>query len=203
MYYVNAGAMATRMKDILIERARAGVRVLFLYDAFGAGALPQNYLDSLSAAHITVASFRPVRWYSIDKAQTRSHVRAVVVDGRIGYTGGFGLDDKWYGDGRHANQWRESNMRFTGPAVLQLQATFAAGWAEATGELLTGDLFLPRVARAGRPARGTGGRTPVHDAHHGQHAGAAVSGAVDRRCAPPTLHHELVFRARRWFFATC
>jgi cardiolipin synthase len=67
----------------------------------------------------------------------------VVIDGKIGYTGGFGLDDKWYGDGRHEDQWRDTNVRFTGPAVMQLQATFADGWCEPTGELLTGDLFFP------------------------------------------------------------
>jgi cardiolipin synthase len=61
----------------------------------------------------------------------------------VGYTGGYGVDDKWYGDGRHKNQWRDTTTRFTGPAVLQLQATFAAGWAEATGTLLAGDLFFP------------------------------------------------------------
>ncbi len=143
MYYCNPGKMATEMKDILIERAHAGVRVLFLYDTFGAGPLPASYLDSLKTGGIEVVGFRPVKWYELHKAQSRSHIRVVVADGRVGYTGGFGLDDKWYGDGRHKDQWRDSNVRLTGPAVLQLQATFATGWAEATGELLTGDLFFP------------------------------------------------------------
>src|ERR687883_691663 len=71
-------------------------------------------------------------------------VRVVVVDGRVGYTGGFGLADYWLGDGRHDGQWRETNVRFEGPAVMQLQAAFAAAWAEAKGELLTGDVFFPR-----------------------------------------------------------
>ena len=84
-----------------------------------------------------------MRWYSIHSATDRSHVRVVVVDGRIGYTGGFGLADYWLGDGHHEEQWRESNVRFEGPAVMQLQAAFASGWAEATGELLTGSLFFP------------------------------------------------------------
>jgi cardiolipin synthase len=66
-----------------------------------------------------------------------------VVDGRIGYTGGFGLADYWLGDGLHEEQWRESNVRFEGPAVMQLQSAFASAWAEATGELLTGDIFFP------------------------------------------------------------
>ena len=76
-------------------------------------------------------------------AADRSHVRVVVVDGRIGYTGGFGLADYWLGDGLHEDQWRESNVRFEGPAVMQLQAAFASAWVEATGELITGDIFFP------------------------------------------------------------
>ncbi|MEP6690835.1 MAG: phospholipase D-like domain-containing protein [Gemmatimonadaceae bacterium] len=143
MYYCNVGRMATEMKEILLERSKAGVRILFLLDAFGALGLTRAYLDSLRKGGIEVAEFRPVKWYELHKAQTRSHIRVIVVDGRIGWTGGFGLDDKWYGDGRHKDQWRDSNVRFTGPAVLQLQATFAAGWTEATGELLTGDMFFP------------------------------------------------------------
>jgi cardiolipin synthase len=73
-------------------------------------------------------------------------VRVIVVDGRVGYTGGFGLADYWLGDGRHKDQWRETNIRFFGPTVAALQAAFASGWAETTGELLTGDLFFPPVA---------------------------------------------------------
>jgi cardiolipin synthase len=69
-----------------------------------------------------------------------------VIDGRVGYTGGFGLADYWLGDGRTEGHWRESNVRFEGPTVAALQAAFAAGWAEATGELLTGDLFFPPPA---------------------------------------------------------
>ena len=69
-----------------------------------------------------------------------------MVDGRIAYTGGFGMDDKWLGDGQHENQWRETNVRFTGPAVSQLQATFATGWAEATGELLIGETLFPPMS---------------------------------------------------------
>jgi cardiolipin synthase len=72
------------------------------------------------------------------------------VDGTIGYTGGFGIDDKWFGNGRDKGQWRDSNVRFTGPAVRQLQAAFVACWAEATGDLLTGDILFKRLDE-GRP----------------------------------------------------
>ena len=143
MYYAQPGQVADTMKAIVIERAKAGVRVLFLNDAFGAQNLPASYWEELKKAGVRVATFRPVKWYDLHKAAFRSHIRVIVVDGSVAYTGGFGLDDKWLGDGRHKDQWRDSNVRFRGPAVMALQATFAAGWAEATGELLTGDLFFP------------------------------------------------------------
>jgi cardiolipin synthase len=142
-YFCRPGRMADTLADIIMERARAGVRVLFLFDAFGAQNLRDEYLERLREAGVRVASFRPVHWYSLHKAQHRSHIRVVVVDGRVGYTGGFGIDDNWFGDGRSEDEWRDTNVRFTGPAVAQLQATFAAGWVEATSELITGDVFFP------------------------------------------------------------
>ncbi|HEX5831852.1 MAG TPA: phospholipase D-like domain-containing protein [Gemmatimonadaceae bacterium] len=152
MYYAMPGAVADTMAAILAERARAGVRVLVLLDAFGAGAMRGDWPRQLRAAGATVAWLRPLRWYSLHRAANRSHVRVVLVDGDIGYTGGFGLADYWMGSGLRPGEWRETNVRFRGPAVAQLQATFAAGWAEATGELLTGPLLFS--THAGRP-RGT------------------------------------------------
>jgi cardiolipin synthase len=143
MYYSLPGAVADTMAAILKERAQAKVRVLFLIDAFGSQHLSRDWLESLRKAGVEVQKFRKLRWFTIHNATDRSHVRVVVVDGRVAYTGGFGLADYWLGDGRHENQWRESNVRFEGPAAMQLQAAFAAAWAEASGELITGPLFFP------------------------------------------------------------
>jgi cardiolipin synthase len=148
MYYSQPGAVADTMAKYLIEKARQKVRVLLLLDAFGSQPLKRDWLQRVKAAGVEVVWLRPLRWYSLQKAAQRSHVRVVVVDGRIGYTGGFGLADYWLGDGHHEDQWRETNVRFEGPTVAALQATFAAGWAEATGELLTGDLFFPKTSFA-------------------------------------------------------
>ncbi|MDQ6870752.1 MAG: phospholipase D-like domain-containing protein [Gemmatimonadota bacterium] len=148
MYYSQPGAVADTMAKYLIEKARQKVRVLLLLDAFGSQPLKREWLQRVKAAGVEVVWLRPLRWYSLQKAAQRSHVRVVVVDGRIGYTGGFGLADYWLGDGHHEDQWRESNVRFEGPTVAALQATFAAGWAEATGELLTGDMFFPKTSFA-------------------------------------------------------
>jgi len=143
MYYSLPGKVADTMAAVLAERARAKVRVLLLLDAFGSQHLDEKWREGLERAGVEVALLRQVGWYSIHNASDRSHVRAVVVDGRVGYTGGFGLADYWLGDGHQDGQWRETNVRFEGPAVMQLQAAFAAAWAEATGELLTGRIFFP------------------------------------------------------------
>jgi cardiolipin synthase len=143
MYYSLPGKVADTLAAILRERARAKVRVLLLLDAFGSQNLKQSWARSLRDAGVELALLRKLRWYSIHNATDRSHVRVVVVDGKVGYTGGFGLADYWLGDGLHEDQWRESNVRFEGPAVMELQAAFASAWAEATGELITGDIFFP------------------------------------------------------------
>jgi cardiolipin synthase len=148
MYYSQPGAVADTMAKYLIDRAQHKVRVLLLLDAFGSQPLKKDWRDSLKHAGVEVKWLRPLRWYTLQKAAQRSHVRAVVIDGRIGYTGGFGLADYWLGDGHHEDEWRETNVRFEGPTVAALQAAFAAGWAESTGELLTGDMFFPKSSFA-------------------------------------------------------
>ena len=148
MYYSQPGKVADTMAKYLIDAAQRKVRVLLLMDAFGSQPLKRDWVQSLKKAGVEVKWLRPLRWYTLQKAAQRSHVRVVVVDGKIGYTGGFGLADYWLGDGRHEDQWRETNVRFEGPTVGALQAAFAAGWAEATGELLTGDMFFPKSSFA-------------------------------------------------------
>ncbi len=143
LYYFEPGAVADTLAAILTERARNGVTVLFLTDAFGAQHMTSGYRDTLKAAGVKATSFRPVHWYEMQKAQNRSHIRAVVIDGRIGFTGGFGIANKWLGNGHTKDQWRDTDVRFTGPAVSQLQATFAEGWVEATGTLITGERYFP------------------------------------------------------------
>lgn len=148
MYYSQPGKVADTMAKYLIDAARRNVRVLLLMDAFGSQPLKRDWVQNLKKAGAEVVWLRPLRWYTLQKAAQRSHVRVVVVDGKVGYTGGFGLADYWLGDGRHEDQWRETNVRFEGPTVGALQAAFAAGWAEATGELLTGDMFFPKSSFA-------------------------------------------------------
>ncbi|MGH9456228.1 MAG: phospholipase D-like domain-containing protein [Thermoanaerobaculia bacterium] len=138
VFWLRPGRLADELADILIERAKSGVKIFFLMDAFGSKGFTDDYGARLRAAGIEVAVFRPFHWRLLYKVQQRSHVRAVLIDGRVGWTGGFGIDDRWDGDGRHPGQWRDTNVRVRGPAVDQLQASFVAAWAETMGEMLVG-----------------------------------------------------------------
>src|ERR1700716_45599 len=86
MYYSQPGAVADTMAKYLIDRAQHKVRVLLLLDAFGSQPLKRDWRDSLKHAGVEVKWLRPLRWYTLQKAAQRSHVRAVVIDGKIGYT---------------------------------------------------------------------------------------------------------------------
>ena len=147
LYYNKPGRMADELSAILIERARAGVSVFFLYDAFGT-SFKKEYLKALRDAGVQARPFRPISVLALNKLQHRAHIRVVCIDGEVGWTGGFGIDDKWFGNGRSTDQWRDSNARFTGPSVDQLQTAFAACWAESTGELLVFPQVAHRVPRA-------------------------------------------------------
>jgi cardiolipin synthase A/B len=152
MYYAGPGRVADSLGAVLGERARAGVAVYLLYDAFGSN-LSDAYLERLRRAGVRVEAFRPLRFRNLWVVQNRSHVRGIIIDGQVGWTGGFGIDDKWLGGGHKPDEWRETNVRFEGPAVLQLQAAFVAAWSEATGVLLAGRTAVNTheggVARAG------------------------------------------------------
>jgi cardiolipin synthase A/B len=153
LYFCQPGDMADELAAALIERARAGVRVLFLHDAFGSD-LPDSYFEPLRAAGVHARTFRPVRWWTLHKAQERSHARIVVIDGEIGYTGGFGIDDRWSAHGTEDEAgWRDTNVRFTGPVVAAIQAAFAAGWAETAGEVLVDRIFYPGIHERGVEGR--------------------------------------------------
>ena len=142
----NEGKVSDRLIDAIAKRTRAGVQCRIVVDAVGSlsfGDL-QKRLERIGCeAH----RIRPIPGQD-DVA--RDHRKLIIVDGRVGITGGFGIDDKWDGDGRHDEppQWRDSNVRVRGPAVLDMQQAFSENWQEATGALLPADAF-PKVEDAG------------------------------------------------------
>ncbi len=142
-YVFEEGAPAADTALALAERCRAGVKVHVLVDAVGSLMMPSQYRDWMTEAGCQVASYRPVTPWTIDRANYRNHRRILVVDGRVGVTGGSGTSGKWSGNGRQEGQWRDTDMRVEGPVINQLQGAFAENWLEATGVSLGGSDYFP------------------------------------------------------------
>ena len=144
------GTIADQFADVLAQKARDGVSVKVLLDWVGSIPMDEKLVERMQLAGVEVVRFRPVKWSTVDKINNRTHRKILVVDGRIGFTGGVGIGDEWNGDARTAAEWRDTHYRIEGPVVAELQAAFTEHWIEATGELLMGDRFFPALEPVGR-----------------------------------------------------
>ena len=143
-YIFREGHVADQIVEAFVERCGAGVRVAILLDAHGSADVPDRYVHALRSANCAIVpNFRPLRLWNHERTNKRNHRRIVVVDGRVGFTGGYGVDDTWNGDGRTEGHWRETNVRLEGPIVQRLQEAFLEHWREATGTLLGGADYFP------------------------------------------------------------
>jgi cardiolipin synthase A/B len=149
-YFYEDGPISRDLAEAMAERCRAGVGVNVLLDAFGTLSMPKEYSDAMSRSGCHVAWFRPLTQYVFGRYSNRNHRRILVVDGRVGFTGGSGVSRKWMGNGRTEHHWRDTDIRVQGPAVEYLQAAFVENWLEATGVVLGGEAYFPRpIAPAG------------------------------------------------------
>ena len=142
-YSYDDGSIARDIAETLAERCRGGVRAHVLLDAVGTIGMPPEYTQLMSEAGCKVVLFRPVGPLGIARVNHRNHRRILVVDGRVGFTGGSGVSEKWMGNGRTPDHWRETDVRIEGPVVEYLQGAFAENWVEATGEVLGGADYFP------------------------------------------------------------
>lgn len=147
-YYFEEGPVARDIAEALAERCRAGVGVNVLLDAFGSLNIPAEYPELMRTSGCHVAWFRPLSQYVFRRYHKRNHRRILVVDGRVGFTGGAGVSRKWMGNGRTKDHWRDTDVRVEGPVVEYLQAAFAENWLEATGMVLGGEAYFPRPIEA-------------------------------------------------------
>jgi len=143
------GDIAQEFAAALSAAARRGVKVRVVLDAVGAATMDRGLIDQMTGAGAEVAWFNPVRWYRLGRFNHRTHRKVMVVDGRVGFTGGVGVAAEWTGDAQSADHWRDDHFRFEGPMVRYLQGAFAENWRQSTGEVLSGTLLFPDIAPAG------------------------------------------------------
>ena len=142
-YIYWSGRIGKEFADALADRARSGVRVHVLVDWVGSSRMDSKYLDTMKKAGVEIEKYHPPRWYTLHKLNNRTHRKLLIVDGRVGFTGGVGIADEWDGNAEDPAHWRDTHFRLEGPAVAQMQAAFVDNWLKVTGNVLDGRDYFP------------------------------------------------------------
>ena len=181
-YIVRDDPVGRRLRDALIDRKRAGVRVYFLYDEVGCMNLPSRYLEEMSHAGIEVTGFRTTRGLrNRFQINFRNHRKLLIVDGRTGFIGGHNLGQEYLG-------YRDTHLRLDGPAAQQIQLTFLKDWYWATRE-------IPEMSGAVHRAPGDG---PGND----QAVAIVNTGPADIMPSCSVLYATLISAANRRVWIT-
>lgn len=148
-YIWGESTIGTQLARLLAAKAKQGVEVRVLVDASGGRDLNGELQKMLEASGAKVAHFHPLRFSNLGRLNNRDHRKLIIIDGRIGFTGGHGVSDHWTGHAQDRKHWRDTGLRLTGPIVNRLQACFAENWIEETGEIPAGERYFPHLMPAG------------------------------------------------------
>lgn len=148
-YIYWSGQIGDEFAKALAERARAGAKAHVLLDWVGSGKAKKEYIDEMKAAGVEVDKYHPLHWYNLRRINNRTHRKLLIVDGKVGFTGGVGIADKWSGHAQDPDHWRDSHFRLEGPAVAQMQAAFMDNWMKTRSKVLHGEEYFPELAEAG------------------------------------------------------
>lgn len=135
-FIVKNDTLGLRFQQALIERARAGVRVYFLFDEIGSHKLPRRYLRELRDAGVECHSFGINRfWWSRLQLNFRNHRKIVVCDGKTAFIGGLNVGDEYLGRNRRFGAWRDTHLEMRGPVVQAVQVVFLEDWFWAANQV--------------------------------------------------------------------
>ena len=129
-YYIFADDnIGTTIADILIEKAREGLKVRLLYDYVGCLDVPSKFFSRMADAGVEVEPFfKPAFPRLASTLNRRNHRKGVMIDNVIGYIGGMNVADRYINGGDSFGTWRDTSVKFTGSAVAGLQYHFAVDW---------------------------------------------------------------------------
>ncbi len=130
-YYIyDNDQIGNQLKDLMVRKAREGVKVRFIYDDFGSNGLKKKFIRQLQEGGVEVYPFYKIYLvFLASRLNYRNHRKVIIIDGRIGFTGGINVSDKYINNpGSSQLYWRDSHIRIEGPAVLNLQYHFLADW---------------------------------------------------------------------------
>ncbi|MDN7246919.1 cardiolipin synthase [Planococcus shenhongbingii] len=135
-YMVKNDAIGKKLIELLTEKARQGIEVLFLYDDIGSNSLPKNFFDAfLAAGGRAAASLRSRLPFGNPRVNYRNHRKIAILDGKVGFIGGFNVGDEYLGRDEKFGYWRDTHLRFEGEAVHSLQHRFLSDWNQTSENL--------------------------------------------------------------------
>ena len=149
------GSVGREFAEALAERARAGVAVHVILDWQGTQKLDRDSIQLMKDAGVKIVQFNPLAWYKLNfwyspaRINNRTHRKLLIVDGKVGFTGGVGIADEWKGDGQNPEHWRDNHYRVEGPVVAELQSAFLDNWLRTDGSVLHGNDYFPPISRKG------------------------------------------------------
>ncbi|MBW7475252.1 cardiolipin synthase [Paenibacillus oenotherae] len=151
-YILKRDAIGKQLLAALTERAMNGVQVKILYDEMGSRTLTRGFFKAFRAAGGEVEAFFPSRFRLINlRLNYRNHRKMVIIDGKIGYTGGFNVGDEYLGLNKKFGYWRDTHLRIVGTAVFALQTRFILDWNQASGnDIRYNSDFFPQPVPAGK-----------------------------------------------------
>jgi cardiolipin synthase len=123
--------------------------VRLLLDSVGSARNNDESVRRLEEGGCKVGWYHPIKLLLLNRFDNRTHRELLIIDGRVGFTGGAGVADHWLGDAEGPGHWRDTHVRIEGPAVITLQTGFSLKWLETTGEVVSGPKFFPAPEEAG------------------------------------------------------
>lgn len=148
-YIWQTGKICDDLSLLLARKAREGVEVRLMVDASGGHKMTDKDAKLMQDAGVKLARFHPLRISNVGRLNNRDHRKIMIIDGRIGYIGGYGISETWTGHAQDKQHYRDTGLRVVGPAVNRMQAAFCENWIEETGEIPAGDKYFPKPQPAG------------------------------------------------------
>ena len=159
--FVFRDGIGAKFVQELSAAARRGVQVHMLLDWLGSRTMDSHLLAAARTAGCDLHLYHPPSWYHLGRLNNRTHRKVLVIDGKIGFTGGVGMGVEWESGLSGLPPWRETHFKAEGPVVAQMQAVFVDNWIKTTGRVLHGAEYLPRLPDAGDMDAQMFGSSPV------------------------------------------